>query len=435
MRRWNNAPMSRRALAVLVLAAAVLVALAARVATRPPVVPALEVQTRELVRTLIFSARVASASRVEVGSTLTGRVEQVLVREGASVTAGELLLRLESDELRAALAQARASERQAAARLDGLKSSGRSAVQAGVAQADSVLQAARADLQRTQELVARGFLSEARLDETKRAVAVAQAQRDNALAQARANADEGTDVAQALAQLGLSRATVAAAQAKLEQASIVAPAPARVLLRRVEPGQIVQPGRALLTLALDSPLELVGQVDERYLGQLRVGQAARVRADAFPQQAFAAQVRSIAPVVDAQRGAVEVKLALPQAAPAFLREDMTLSVEVETGRRASALVVPMDAFGGERDDDSAMLRVARDGRVESRHVRLGMTTLDAAEVVEGLSAGDTVLLGPAPAPGARVRPDATAAAARRAANGGGASREDVGSALGNAMGR
>jgi HlyD family secretion protein len=435
MRRWNNAPMSRRALAVLVLAAAVLVALAAWAATRPLVVPALEVQARELVRTLIFSARVASASRVEVGSTLTGRVEQVLVREGASVTAGELLLRLESDELRAALAQARASERQAAARLDGLKSSGRSAVQAGVAQADSVLQAARADLQRTQELVARGFLSEARLDETKRAVAVAQAQRDNALAQARANADEGTDVAQALAQLGLSRATVAAAQAKLEQASIVAPAPARVLLRRVEPGQIVQPGRALLTLALDSPLELVGQVDERYLGQLRVGQAARVRADAFPQQAFAAQVRSIAPVVDAQRGAVEVKLALPQAAPAFLREDMTLSVEVETGRRASALVVPMDAFGGERDDDSAMLRVARDGRVESRHVRLGMTTLDAAEVVEGLSAGDTVLLGPAPAPGARVRPDTTAAAARRAANGGGASREDVGSALGNAMGR
>jgi HlyD family secretion protein len=435
MRRWNNAPMSRRALAVLVLAAAVLVALAAWAATRPLVVPALEVQARELVRTLIFSARVASASRVEVGSTLTGRVEQVLVREGASVTAGELLLRLESDELRAALAQARASERQAAARLDGLKSSGRSAVQAGVAQADSVLQAARADLQRTQELVARGFLSEARLDETKRAVAVAQAQRDNALAQARANADEGTDVVQALAQLGLSRATVAAAQAKLEQASIVAPAPARVLLRRVEPGQIVQPGRALLTLALDSPLELVGQVDERYLGQLRVGQAARVRADAFPQQAFAAQVRSIAPVVDAQRGAVEVKLALPQAAPAFLREDMTLSVEVETGRRASALVVPMDAFGGERDDDSAMLRVARDGRVESRHVRLGMTTLDAAEVVEGLSAGDTVLLGPAPAPGARVRPDTTAAAARRAANGGGASREDVGSALGNAMGR
>jgi HlyD family secretion protein len=427
--------MSRRALAVLFLVAAVLVALVAWAAMRPPAVPALAVQERTLVRTLIFSARVASASRVELGSTLTGRVEQVLVREGASVTPGELLLRLESDELRAALGQARASERQAAARLAGLKSSGRSAVQAGVAQADSVLQAARADLQRTQELVARGFLSEARLDETKRAVAVAEAQRDNARAQAQANADQGTDVAQALAQLALAQAAVAAAQAKLAQAAIVAPSEARVLLRSVEPGQIVQPGRALLTLALASPMELVGQVDERYLEQLRVGQTARVRADAYPQQAFAAQVRSIAPVVDAQRGAVEVKLSLPQAAPTFLREDMTLSVEVETGRRESALVVPMDAFEGERESGAATLRVVRDGRVESRSVRLGMTTLDAAEVVEGLAAGDMVLLGPAPAAGARVRPDAAAAASRRAPNGGGASREDVGSALGSAMGR
>ncbi|WP_298826224.1 efflux RND transporter periplasmic adaptor subunit [uncultured Piscinibacter sp.] len=427
--------MSRRALALFVLLAAALAALVAWAATRPPAVPALAVQARPLVRSLIFSARVASASRVELGSTLTGRVEQVLVREGASVKPGELLLRLESDELRAALAQARASERQAAARLAGLKSSGRSAVQAGVAQADSVLQAARADLQRTQDLVARGFLSEARLDETKRAVAVAEAQRDNALAQAQANADQGTDVAQAQAQLALAQAAVAAARAKLEQAAIVAPSEARVLLRSVEPGQIVQPGRALLTLALASPVELVGQVDERYLEQLRVGQAARVRADAYPQQDFAAQVRSIAPVVDAQRGAVEVKLALPQAAPAFLREDMTLSVEVETGRRESALVVPMDALDGERESGAATLRVVRDGRVESRRVRLGMTTFDAAEVVEGLAAGEMVLLGAAPAPGARVRPDVSAAAAQRAANGGRASGEDVGSALGNAMGR
>lgn len=427
--------MSRRALALLLVVAAALAALVAWAALRPPAVPALAVQARPLVRTLIFSARVASASRVELGSTLTGRVEQVRVREGASVKAGETLLRLESEELRAALAQARASERQAAARLAGLQSSGRSAVQAGVAQADSVLQAARADLQRTQDLVSRGFLSEARLDEAKRAVAVAEAQRDSALAQAQANADQGTDVAQARAQLALAQAAVAAAQAKLEQSTIVAPSDARVLLRSVEPGQIVQPGRALLTLALASPVELVGQVDERYLEQLRVGQAARVRADAYPQQAFAAQVRSIAPVVDAQRGAIEVKLALPQAAPAFLREDMTLSVEVETGRRDSALVVPMDALEGQRESGAATLRVVRDGRVESRSVRLGMTTLDAAEVVQGLAAGEMVLLGPAPASGARVRPDTTAAAAQRAANGGKASGEDVGSALGNAMGR
>jgi HlyD family secretion protein len=419
-----------------VLAAAALL-LAAALAwwfTRAPVVAAVAVQPAPLVRTLLFSARVATASRVELGSTLTGRVREVLVAEGATVRQGDVLVRLESEELRAALEQARASERQAAARLNGLRSSGRSAAQAGVAQAESVLQAARADLQRTQDLVARGFLSEARLDEARRAVEVAQAQLASASAQRAANDEQGTDVAQAQAQLALARSAAAAAQARLEQAVISAPADARVLLRAVEPGQIVQPGKALLTLALAGAAQLEGQVDERYLEQLRVGQPAIVTADAFPSQRFEARVLSIAPLVDAQRGAVEVKLSLPQAPPAYLREDMTLSVQVETGRRERALVVPVQALGGDRDsraDGTATVLLARDGRVEQRRLRLGLATLEAVEVVEGLAAGEVVLLGPAPAPGQRVRADTSAAAQRASAT----SREDVGSALGSAMGR
>ena len=90
----------------------------------------------------------------------------------------------------------------------------------------------------------------------------------------------------------------------------------RVLLRKVEPGQIVQPGSALLSLALAGPTELVAQVDERFLDQLQPGQAASEVADAFPAQPFAAQLRSLAPAVDAQRGSVEVKLTPQQEPPA-----------------------------------------------------------------------------------------------------------------------
>lgn len=383
-----------------------------------------------LVRTLQFSARVATASRVEVGSTLTGRVLRVAVAEGAQVKAGEVLVQLESDELRAALAQTQASERQAAARLAGLRSTGRSAAQASVAQAESVLVAAQAELKRTLDLVARGFLSEARLDEVRRTVAVAQAQLDGARAQSAANAEPGTDVAQAQAQLALASAARAAAESRLGEAVITAPADARVLSRLVEPGQIVQPGRALLALALAGPLQLVAQVDERYLAQLQPGQTAAVLADAYPAQRFTSRVLSIAPLVDAQRGAIEVKLSLPQP-PSFLREDMTVSVEVETARREQALVVPADALRG---DESTGPRVwlARDGRVEARQVRLGLRTLDAVEVLDGLSAGELVLIGPAPQPGERVRADSAAGISARAGKG---SKEDVGAAMSNAMGR
>jgi HlyD family secretion protein len=398
-----------------------------------------------LVRTLQFSGRVATLSRVDVGSTLTGRVVQVDVVEGARVKKGDVLVRLESDELRAALDQAQANEQQSAARLAGLRSTGRSSAQAGVAQADSVLLAAKAELQRTQELVAKGFLSEAKLDEARRGADVAQAQLMSARAQSAANADRGTDVAQAQAQLALANAATAAARARLTQAVLVAPADARVLTRGVEPGQIVQPGRALLSLALVGPVQLVAQVDERYLEQLQVDQTVSVLADAFPQARFAARVQLISPLVDAQRGAVEVKFALPDTPPAFLREDMTLSLEVETARRGSALVVPVAALRGDLQNSAALrgdlVFIARDGHVAERKVRLGLRTLEAVEVLEGLAEGDIVLTGPAPKAGNRVRvsltPQPATAPTRLQGKipGKGTRDEDAGSAMSNAMGR
>lgn len=406
--------------------------------TRAPAVASARVTVGPLVRTLQFSGRVATLSRVDVGSTLTGRVVLVGVSEGAEVKKGDVLLRLESDELRAAVDQALASEQQAASRLAGLRSTGRSSVQAGVAQAESVLFAAKADLQRTQELVEKGFLSEAKLDEARRGADVAQSQLMGARAQSAANADRGTDIAQAQAQLALANAAAAAARARLTQSVIVAPADGRVLTRVVEPGQIVQPGRGLLSMAVSGPVQLVAQVDERYLEQLRVGQTASVLADAFPQARFTARVQLISPLVDAQRGAVEVKFSLPEAPPAFLREDMTLSLEVETARRDSALVVPVAALNGD------VVFVAGDGRVEERKVRVGLRTLEAAEVLEGLTQGDIVLTGPSPKAGSRVRATLaeTPAAASTKLQGKNlgaiqskGTREDAGSAMSNAMGR
>ncbi len=423
--------MVRRSLVVVAALAALAVAAGVVAWQRAPSVAAVTLQPAPLVRTLQFSARVATASRVEIGSTLTGRVLSVAVAEGATVRQGQELLRLESDELRAALMQAEASQRQAAARLAGLRSTGRSSAQAALAQTESVLIAAQAELQRTRELVAQGFLSAARLDEVQRSVAVAQAQQAGAQAQRAATADQGTEVAQAQAQLSLATAVTTAARARLDQAVLAAPADARVLARQVEPGQIVQPGRALLTLALSGPAQLVAQADERFLEQLQVGQAAMVVADAFPGQRFAARVLSIAPLVDAQRGAVEVKFSLPQAPPPFLREDMTLSVEVETARRDAALAVPAAALRDEPGAERNVVWIERGGRVEPRAVRLGLRTLEAAEVLEGLEAGGTVLIGDAPPPGKRVHADvhAVAKAAAKPA------REDAGSAITNAMGR
>lgn len=350
---------------------------------QPITVDAVVLHRQPLVRSLQFTARVETPARVEVGTTVTGRVAQVLVHEGGEVQAGGPLLVLESDEWRAALVQAQANSQQAQAQV----------------------RVAERELARVRDLVSARFYSPARLDEAVRNVDVARAQRDAA------------------------RAAVAVAQARLEQATVRAPGPGRVLTRQVEPGQIVQAGRGLLWLSAAGPLEIVAQVDERFLGQLQRGQRARVLADAYPGQPFDARLERLAPSVDAQRGAVEVTFIPQGQAPAFLREDMTLSVEVVTGERPSALVLPLRALRAGLDvqgAERAMVLVVDAGVAREREIHLGLRTLDLVEVIGGLSADQRVVLDPSVLPGTRVRARSPGAAG---ATPSGATKDNVGGAM------
>jgi biotin carboxyl carrier protein len=166
---------------------------------------------------------------------------------------------------------------------------------------------AQREAQRSRDLFDRGYVSRARIDETDRAVRVAAAQFDSARASAQANTGGGTETAQVRLRIDEARAAVALAQARLAQTRIVAPADGRIVVRLVDPGQIVQPGRALFTFAAAGATQLVGQADEKFLAYLAVGQPARVVVDAFAQQPFDARLAHIAPGIDAQRGTVEVK--------------------------------------------------------------------------------------------------------------------------------
>ena len=361
-----------------------------------------------LVRTLQFTGRVKTPARVDVGVTVTGRVQQVRVREGDQVAQGAPLVELEADEWRAAWQQAQATLQQAQARVGGVQTLALPNAQAALAQAEATVYQAERELARTRELVAQQFYSQARLDDAQRSVAVARAQRDAARVQVQANRPQGAERVGSQAQLDAARAAVAVAQAKLDQATVRAPGPGRVLLRSVEPGQIVQAGKSLLTLSVAGPTELVAQVDERYLGQLQAGQRAAVLADAYPAQPFEAVVDRLAPAVNAQSGAVEVTLVVPSARPDFLREDMTLSIEVITAREASVLALPLQAVreAAAGAPAQASVLVLAEGRAQVRAVTLGLRTLDQVAVRSGLRAGEQVLLDPNVAPGTRVRAQA-----------------------------
>jgi HlyD family secretion protein len=345
---------------------------------------------------------VLAPARVSLASLSLARVVEVAAREGEAVRAGQLLVRFDEAEARAALAQARGRVQEAAARLDQVLGVSRRTTAEAVRQAELEVAQAERDLERVRKLFDAGAASAAQLDDAGKATSLARSRAESATAQASSVQGEGAEGRLAAAALAQARAAEEVARARLDEKQIRAPAAGRILSRDVEVGDVVQAGRPLLVLAEEGAARLTVQPDEKNLAVLRLGQPADAVADAFPERPFRAAVSWIAPAVDPARGTVEVRLGVAEA-PDFLRPDMTVSVNVEVGRRPDALVVPSEAV---RDaaTDPWVLRVV-DGRAERRAVRLGLRGDGVLEVVEGLSPGDAVVPPAAGAveTGARVR--------------------------------
>jgi len=367
-----------------------------------PPVQVVSAQRGPLLQTVVASGRIITPQRVAIGATITERVARIPVDEGQTVRKGEVLIALDDTDERAALAQAQAALVQAEAKMRQLHELALPAAEQGLAQAQANAVQARLNYERTTALRQQGFVGQAQLDDARRALDVAESQLRAARLQVETNRPGGSDVALARAALEQARANVAAAQAKLAQTVIIAPADGVLITRNVEPGDVVQPGKELMALAPAGETQIVVQIDEKNLGLLALGQKAIASADAYPAQRFAAEVVYINPGVDPLRGAVEVKLRVPQP-PAFLRQDMTVSADIEVARRADALTVPSDAV---RDATGAHPWVLAVNGLHAvrRPVTLGLRGEGRIEVLSGVAPGDRLIPAAAPVlPGQRVR--------------------------------
>jgi len=133
----------------------------------------------------------------------------------------------------------------------------------------------------------------------------------------------------------------------------------------------------------------VVQIDEKNLSQLKLGQKALASADAYPAERFAAELFYINPGIDALRGSVEVKLRVPDP-PAYLRQDMTVSVDIEVARRLDALVAPADAVFDAASGHPWVLAVV-DHRATKKPVTLGLKGGGRVEIREGAAVGDRLI--------------------------------------------
>ncbi|MCC6633082.1 MAG: efflux RND transporter periplasmic adaptor subunit [Gammaproteobacteria bacterium] len=375
----SNASFWRRPRVIASAVLLVLVALLLASRLRGPQLPGYRLEAGPLVQVVVATGRVISTSRVQVGSEVTGTVIERRVKEGDVVKPGDVLLGLRADDLEARVRQAEAALRE-------LQASTRPQSSASLRQAEAQLAQASRERQRRADLFARQLVSREILEQAEEAEAVARAVADKA----RLAADAASPGSTAEIQL---REQVAAARAQRAKAVIRAGIAGIVLTRNAEPGDLVQPGRVLFEIARGGDTEIEVPVDEKNLAALAVGQVAQCIADAWPDRPFRGVVNYIAPGVDAARGTVTIRLRVDPP-PDYLRQDMTVSVNVETGRRERALAVPNDALLLEADGTRAVLAV-RDGHLQRVPVRLGLAGLAMSEVLEGVASGDQVLSGAA----------------------------------------
>ena len=368
---------------------------------KPVAVDILNLAAADMQTSVVASGRVLPPAKVEIGATITARVEKVQVREGARIVADQVLVELERGEWAAAAAQARAAVARAKARVSSVQTLALPTAQAGLKQAEANLVQAERDDKRNRDLLAKGFISQARVDESERQLDVARSQLTSAKAQAGAQGASGAEAQQAQSQHAEAVAALEATEAKLAQTRIRAPAAGVVLERLVEPGDIAQPGRRMMSLALDGPVRLIVQVDEKNLPLIRQGAMAMAAADAFPAERFEAVVNYISPGIDATRGSVELRLDVAKP-PALLKSDMTISMDLQGPLLKQALMLPADAVR-QLQTEAPWVLVEREGVAVKVTVKVGLQTQGRVAITEGLKAGDRVILNREVEAGSRVR--------------------------------
>jgi len=367
-------------------------------------VRAFVVERGTLAQTIVATGRVESLARIEVAAVGFGTVARVFVNEGDHVVAGQRLLELDSRQARAEWEQAKANLVTAQARLEQLEAVGAPLAAEAEKQARATLILAQTKFEHAQELFRGGHIGQSQLDDARLSVEIAQSVLNSALMTAQSRRAAGSDYKLAHASVEEAKARLKLVEAQLSNWVLLSPVAGTVITRLTEVGASAQPGKPLLVLVQQGALRAVADVDEKNLRYLKQGLSAWISADAFSTERIPAKLDFIAPTVDAARGTVQIKLAIPNAPP-YLRPDMTMALEIVVGNANQVLSLPNGAV---HDMNSAKpwVMVASNGVAERRDVTLGLKGEGAVEVTSGLSAGEVVIAASElkAALGSRVRP-------------------------------
>src|SRR5213592_704677 len=331
--------MSHRALAVLLLLAALAACKKANSAAGGgPGGPggfAMPVEVAAAIRDTVVDAiaatgQIEAIQSIELRPQVSGRITDILVREGQEVGAGTALFKVDDAELKAQVAQAEAER-----------------------------QLARQALERTKQLIAQ-------------------------------NASSASDLEQAEARSRGADANYDLLKTRLDRTVVRAPFGGVVGRRLVSIGTYVSPETPLITLQSVNPQHASFDVPERYADRLRRGQLVSFQVAALPGKNFSGEVVFVDPVVSLPGRTILIKARVPNNEHQ-LQAGMFIEARLATNIRPNAVVVPEDALLPM--EGATFIWVIKQGKANRRQVSVGVRTAGWAEIQSGVEAGDQVVVG------------------------------------------
>ena len=317
-----------------------------------------EARTGQIREELLLTGSLKPKEVVDVNPKNTGRIERIHFLVGDRVAAGALVAEMEDDELQQ---QVRRSEAALAVS------------QANISSREAELANSMASLERAKLLFDEELLSPQEYQQEQTSLEVMQAQLQLAEAQAQQSMAELTEL-----------------RIRLDQSKIYAPMSGVVSQRYIDPGALVSPNQPILQIVNLATMVTQGNVPERNIARLTIGNPANVMVDAVPGRGFEGVVARIAPVLDAATRSALIEIDIPNR-EMVLKAEMFARISLDLGSLRDATLIPRDGLVY-RGQDPGVYIVEGDGnRPIFRVIETGMTREGQIEVLGNLDAGTRIV--------------------------------------------
>jgi len=339
------------------------------------------VERMSVQRQVDLAGTLLSPDQAKISSEVAGRVHEVPVQLGTEVRAGDVLVRIEPQELQLALDRAESQLRQVEAQLGIDRSATRQLPPddqiASVRQAMANRDDARNTFKRAEQLHGRGLMSQVDYDTADTRMKVAEANYQAAL-----------DTIHALkATLQDRRASYELAQKKLADASIKAPVAGSVSERLVQPGEFIRENTPVVTIVQMNPLKLKTAVQEKFAGVIRSGQRVEFKVEAFPSETFDGKIAYVSPAVDQTTRTFPVE-ALVDNNNRHLKPGFFAKGTIATKVDENVMAVTEDAISTLAGVSTVF--IVEQGKARQQVIALGTHQGKLWEITDGLKGNETL---------------------------------------------